>query len=289
MLKKNGFNIRISVQIFFFVLIGLIAVNHTLAETGGGIPFLSNASLHSLCPFGGVVTLYQFFSLGTFVKQIHASSVVLMILIMMLAILFGPVFCGWVCPLGSVQEWFGKIGKKILKRKFNHIIPKKLDSALRYIRYGVLVWVVYMTSISGYLIFSELDPYRSLYNFWSSEASLIGIGVLVITLLLSLIIERPWCKYLCPYGALLGITNFFRIFKISRNSKTCTQCKICDNNCPMNIEVSKTEKVLNHQCISCYKCTSEELCPVPDTVITKSISFSRKKEVDENKLEREVE
>lgn len=288
MLKKRGFNIRRGVQIFFFILIGLIAVNHSLVEEGSGIPFLSKASLHALCPFGGIVTLFQLFSLGTFVKQIHASSVVLMILIMMSAILFGPVFCGWICPLGSIQEWFGRIGKKIFKSKFNHFIPRKLDSVLRYIRYGVLAWVVYMTAISGYLIFAELDPYHALFNFWSSEVSVIGLFVVGLTLLLSLIIERPWCKYLCPYGALLGLTNFFRIFKIRRNSNTCTNCQICDSNCPMNIAVSRKDKVLNHQCISCYKCTSEELCPLPDTVITKSISFSRKMEIGENIKEREV-
>ena len=70
--------IRRVVQIFFFVLIALISVNHTLAESGGGIPLLSSASLHSLCPFGGVVTIYQFATVGTFVQKIHESAFVLM-------------------------------------------------------------------------------------------------------------------------------------------------------------------------------------------------------------------
>ena len=64
----------------------------------------------------------------------------------------------------------------------------------------------------------------------------------------------------------MGLTNFFRIFKIRRNSETCIDCKACDRACPMNIKVSETETVRNHQCISCGECTSDSACPVEDTV-----------------------
>jgi len=96
---KRRIWIRTFVQIFFFALILLISVNHSLAEDGGGIPFLTSASLHALCPFGGVVSIYQYATVGTFVQKIHESSFILMILAFLLALLFGPVFCGWVCPM----------------------------------------------------------------------------------------------------------------------------------------------------------------------------------------------
>jgi polyferredoxin len=85
-------------------------------------------------------------------------------------------------------------------------------------------------------------------------------------LLLSLVVERPFCKYACPYGALLGIFNLFRIFKIRRNPSTCIDCKACDRTCPMNIPVSTGGAVRHHQCIACLKCTSEQACPVDKTV-----------------------
>jgi hypothetical protein len=71
MKKSNTRNIkgRTWVQIFFFDLIALISVNHTLVENGGGIPFLSTASLHTLCPFGGVISLYQYLIIGIFVLK----------------------------------------------------------------------------------------------------------------------------------------------------------------------------------------------------------------------------
>jgi len=258
--------LRTIVQIIFFALIALISVNHTLAESGKGIPILSSASLHSLCPFGGVVTIYQYATTGTFVQKIHESAFILMVIGFILAILFGPVFCGWICPFGSIQEWVGKLGRKIFKRRYNFFIPAKIDRILRYLRYLVLAWVLYMTAASATLVFAAVDPYFALFNFWSSELAIGGLVVLLVTLAGSLFIERPWCKYACPYGAVLGITNLFRIFRIRRVPGTCKLDRACDIYCPMNIKVSEKTIIRDHQCISCLECTSEARCPAAGTV-----------------------
>ncbi len=258
--------LRKVVQWGFFALMALIAVNHTLVESGNSIPFLSSASLHAVCPFGGVVSIYQFLTVGTFVQKIHEASFALMAIVFVLSILFGPVFCGWVCPLGTIQEFVSGFGRKYLRRRFNHFVPEKLDKVLRYLRYGVLAWVLYMTAVTGQLIFSAYDPYFALFNFWSSEASLIGLGILAVTLILSFFVERPWCKYACPYGAVLGVTNLFRVFSIRRNKATCKADGACSILCPMNIPVDSVTIVRDHQCISCLECTSEAVCPVARTV-----------------------
>jgi polyferredoxin len=265
--KKKTIWLRRVIQAFFFVFIALVAVNHQLSESGRGIPFLASASLHSLCPFGGVVSIYQYAVIGTFVQKIHESSFILMVLGFLLAILVGPAFCGWVCPLGTIQEWVSKIGKKIFKRRFNRFIPYRIDRYLRFLRYGVLAWVITMTAYSGKLIFADVDPYFALFNFWSSEVAIGGVIVLLVTLGLSLFVERPWCKYACPYGAVLGLFNFIRVFKIRRVENTCISCGACSRTCPMNIPVMDGKAVKNHQCISCMECTSEAICPVNDTVV----------------------
>ena len=265
--RPHSIWIRKIVQWFFFLLIALISTNHTLVENGGGIPFLSTASLHALCPFGGVVTIYQYATVGTFVQKIHESAFVLMIIGFVLAFLFGPVFCGWVCPLGTIQEWVAKLGRKFFKRRYNQFIPDHLDKVLRYLRYLVLAWVVYVTATSGTLIFAEYDPYFALFNFWSSEVAIGGLIILGATLVLSVFIERPWCKYACPYGAVLGITNIFRLFQIKRAESTCKADGACSIMCPMNIKVDTIHTVRDHQCISCLECTSEAICPVAKTVV----------------------
>src|SRR6056297_1344751 len=264
--RKIVARLRTAVQVFFFVLIAFIAVNHTLSETGGGIPIVSNASLHAVCPVGGLVSIYQFAAVGDFVKQTHASSFILMLIVFSLAIVAGPVFCGWICPFGSFQEWIARIGTRIFGRRYNTMVPEKVDSLLRYLRYAVAGWVLYVTARSATLIFADYDPYFALFNFWSGEVALTAFIALALVVVLSLFIERPFCKYACPYGAVLGLFNLFRIFGIRRNAATCIDCKLCDTNCPMNIKVSKADRVINHQCISCLKCTSEQACPVADTV-----------------------
>jgi len=259
--------IRRAVQIVFFSLILLVSVGHSLEEAGVIIPLVSSISLHSVCPFGGVVSIYEFFVSGTFVQKIHESSFILMFIVFGLAILLGPVFCGWVCPFGTFQEWISKIGKKIFKKKYNKFIPYSVDKYLRFARYFVLILVIVKTAISAKLMFSSIDPYFALFNIWTDEVAITAYIVLALTVAASLFIERPFCKYFCPYGALLGITNLFKVFKIKRKKDTCINCKMCDNKCPMNIPLSEISTSRNHQCICCLECTSEAACPKSNTMV----------------------
>ncbi len=269
-IKTKSQLLRTIIQTVFFVWVVLVALVSTAVESGWNLPFpIESASLHAICPFGGVVTLWNLITEGTLIKKIHESAVVLAGLGVAVTVLFGPVLCGWICPFGTFQEWLGRIGKKIFKKRFNRFVPKKVDKIARYLRYVVLVWVVVMTALSASLIFQTYDPYYALFSFWREEVSIIGLVILGIIIVLSLFIERPFCKYACPYGALLGIFNKFRIFKIRRVASTCISCSKCTNACPMNIEVEATEVVKSAQCISCMKCTSEAACPVADTVVAK--------------------
>lgn len=255
------------IQVIFFTVAALIAVNHTLAEAGKAIPFVGEASLHAVCPFGGVVSIYSLFSSGTLVKKTHESSVVLMVIVFVAAVGLGPLFCGWICPFGTFQEWISKIGRKIFKKKFNRFIPYKFDKYLRFLRYIVLAWVIVMTAWSGKIIFEAYDPYFALFQFWTGEVAVSAYIILAVVILLSLFVERPFCKYACPYGAVLGIFNLFRVFGLKRNAASCIDCGACDRACPMNIPVSTSGTVRNHQCISCFKCTSTDgVCPVGGTL-----------------------
>jgi polyferredoxin len=76
----------------------------------------------------------------------------------LLAVGFGPVICGWVCPLGTFQEWLGKIGRKIFGKRYNNFIPGRLDNYLRYLRYFILAWVLYVTATTTKLFFQTLIP-----------------------------------------------------------------------------------------------------------------------------------
>ncbi len=117
------------------------------------------------------------------------------------------------------------------------------------------------------LFFADLRSLLlALFNFWTGEVAITAFISLGIVLVLSLFIERPFCKYACPYGAVLGLTNFFRVFSVRRNANTCISCSACDKACPMNLTVSTVDKVKDPQCISCLECTSEAACPIESTM-----------------------
>lgn len=258
--------LRAVVQWTMFVFVAALAVVKYLKETGVVIP-LPEISLHAVCPFGGVVTVYEFLLSGSLVPKLHTAALVLMSLGLVVAFFFGPLFCGYFCPLGTMQEWIGKLGKKIFKKKYGKLIPPAADKVMRYLRYVVLAVVVYQTAAAAKLVFVEVDPYYALFNFFTGEVAWTAIAVLLGTMVLSLFVERPWCKYLCPYGALLGLFNLIRVFPVRRREETCINCKKCDAACPMQIKISTGKAVRDHQCISCHECLSGAACPVKDTVI----------------------
>ncbi len=264
--RKPLRSFRTPVQIFFVILVALIVLNNALEDTGMSIPLIGSASLHAICPFGGVVSIYEFFSDGRFIQKIHASSFILMAAAFVLAIGFGPLICGWVCPFGTVQEWMAKPGRRLFGRKYNTFVPAGIDKPLRYLRYPVLAFVLYKTATTATLMFQNIDPYYALFNFWSPDVTAAAFAILGAVVAASLFVERPWCKYVCPYGAVLGIFNLFRFFGIRREASTCIDCKACDRSCPMNITVSEKRVVRDHQCIGCMKCTSEHACPIAKTV-----------------------
>lgn len=264
--KSRIQTLRAVIQWTMFVFVAALAAVKFLKETGVVIP-LPEISLHAVCPFGGVVTVYEFLTTGGLVPKLHTSALVLMALGLVVAFFFGPIFCGYFCPLGTWQEWIGKLGRKLFKKKYNRMVPPALDRSLRYLRYAVLAAVIYQTAVTAKLVFADVDPYYALFNFYTGEVALSAILILLAVTVLSLFVERPWCKYFCPYGALLGLFNLIRVFPVRRREETCIDCKKCDAACPMNITVSTGGAVRDHQCITCHACLSGVACPVEDTVV----------------------
>ena len=253
--------VRHAVQIFFFVLIGMFTFNHILSETGPvPIPFLPDVSLHAICPFGGIESSISLFTAGTLTRQLQLSTLVMSAIIIIMTLIFGAVFCSFVCPLGSVQEWIGKLGRKIFKKRYNTFIPQKVHNVLKYFRYVSLIAVVVLTYKAASLIFLEVDPYYAMYHFFTDEVTIGSLIVLGVTLLGSLFVERPWCKYACPYGAFLGLIGKLSVFKIKRSQDACTSCTLCSKKCPMNVDIDHAKTIYDAQCNRCLECTDGAIC-----------------------------
>lgn len=180
-----------------------------------------------------------------------------------LSFFIGPAFCGWACPVGAIQD---VLGLPLRNRRL--AIPKWLDRVFAWYRYVILVLIVILALTSGTQVLQNFSPFGALYDFATSTAlgtsAIIGLSVLA---LLSVVLSRPFCRYLCPYGAMLGLSNLVRLMPLRRVESTCTDCGACDRVCPMNIEVMVAGDLRDVRCISCLECSSEGgSCPQPRTL-----------------------
>ncbi len=240
------------------VLLFMTAVG-ILHQYGGAV---KPAGVDALCPFGAIESAYSLITSGKLVSRVAWSSVALLAAVVITAVLFRRSFCGGICPLGALQEGAGWLGKKILKKRF--IVPKAVDRWARWLKVGVLVFIIVMTVRTGILFIRPVDPWAAWMHLTSVELFIEftgGIIVLAVSLVGSFFYERFFCKYLCPMGAVLMPSSRIGLFKIRRDPSVCIDCKACDKACPVNIPVSTAGKVVSAECIDCDRCVNA--CPAP--------------------------
>jgi polyferredoxin len=256
------------IQLAFAGFITYVTIIHVLAGEGAGN---ITASPEAYCPFGGLETLYKYVtSGGTFVSHTHLSNLVVAIAVLVTALLLRSAFCGWICPLGFTQDlvhsfstWLQKCSVPF-RKAFRSLgqrgrpVWSFLDKYLRFVKYGVLVWAVTGAAIYGVMVFRDFDPWSALINIteWTFTPGLVVLG---LTLVGSLFVERPWCRYACPLGAASGLLGKLSPIYIKREADACTSCKICTKACPMGLQVHTATTITSVDCISCLECVSE--CP----------------------------
>lgn len=246
------------VQILFFIFVFTLVLFKFLEDRGVDLPG-AFTDIHGICPFGAVETIGRLILVDKFIPKTYESNIWVFGGVVISTVLFGALFCGWLCPLGSIQDWVGKLGKKLLKKRYNRV-PVKLDKILGNLRYIFLVLIILQTTKHISLVFVNVDPYYALFHFWTGEALPTAIAVLVVVLVSSLFVSRPWCRWLCPMGAVEGLVQLISPWKIRRDISSCIDCGKCSKACWVNIDVAKIEKVVDTRCNRCGECLDS--CPV---------------------------
>lgn len=220
-------------------------------------PGVRGIELHGICPFGGVETLPTFLASGglKFVHETGLSNFAMLAALLLAVLAFGGAFCGWVCPVGSITEWLFMLRRVFWKKRIT--VPEKLHNVLVWFRYVVLAAILYMTFATGFLVFGTVDPFLNLFSFGRVFA--VGLVVLVLILIGSMFIERFFCRYLCPLGAVILPFAKLSATGVVHSNEDCTSCKGCEEVCPKQIPISRQTKIDRGQCISCMKCVEE--CP----------------------------
>ncbi|RJE49170.1 MULTISPECIES: 4Fe-4S binding protein [unclassified Dehalobacter] len=241
------------------VLVGLLAWITVEGYLHQALGAAKAASVHALCPFGALESLYTILFAGSYIKKIFSGTVVLLVLTVILAVIFRRSFCGLLCPFGALQELFARLGKKIFKKRYT--IPLFIDKPLRYLKYVILVLTLVMAWYTGTLWMSPYDPYSAYSHLMvvsqtiqEDAAAIVGFILLFITLLGSLLYDRFFCKYLCPAGAFYAFIGKISPTRIERDNQICINCKACNKACPINIDVAKADKVTSAECLNCNEC-----------------------------------
>ena len=249
-----GLNVWIGVQFYLFV---------RYYETGARGPYVARPpGVEGWLPIASLMNLRVLLATGE-VPSLHPAGMFLLIAFLAASWIFRKSFCSWLCPVGSISEWLWKLGRSTFGR--NVSLPRKLDIAVRSLKYlllGLFLYAVGSMSVPAIRAFLE-GPYGivddvKMLNFFRYLG--LGGGIVMALLVLGGVLVRNfWCRYLCPYGALMGLAALASPLRIRRDPAACIDCAKCAKACPSSLPVDKLVTIASAECTACLECVAQ--CP----------------------------
>jgi polyferredoxin len=230
-------------------------------RSGGVTQFVARPEgIEGFLPISGLLGTASWLK-GNGINAIHPAAVVILLAVLAVSLLLRRSFCSWICPVAAISECSWKAGFKLLRR--NTRLPRWLDLFLRGVKYLLLAFFVYSVSVAmspeALEAFIHSDYHKladvRLLDFFQ-HLSPLALGVILVLLFFSLFLKNPFCRYLCPYGALLGLVAMLSPVRVTRNIERCVSCGVCSQVCPTYIDVMHRKSVFSPECIGCWRCVS---------------------------------
>lgn len=258
---------RLAVQLVFAAITLLVGVQFyfwvRFHETAGQTAYVARPpGVEAWLPIAALMNLKVLLLTGS-VPEIHPAGMFMLIAFIAISILFRKSFCSWICPVGTLSEWMWESGKAIFGR--NLALPRWVDIPLRslkYILFALFVYVVVTMPVPDIRAFLE-SPYGlvadvKMLDFFRRMGQTTAI-VLCVLLALSVVVKNFWCRYLCPYGALMGLAALVSPVRIRRDPVTCIDCAKCAHACPAGLPVDTALSIRSAECTACMSCVA--VCP----------------------------
>ncbi len=254
--------VRHIVQLVFVALNAWLGIQFYLwarfFERGGvGLQVPRPAGAEGWLPIAGFMNFKVFATTGR-VPAIHPAAMFLFMAFVGMSLLAKKSFCSWLCPVGTLSEGLARIGKKLFRRNLH--LPSRLDIPLRGLKYLLLGFFVFIIGTMSAATIEEFmhTPYGliadvKMLNFFRGMSGTAAI-VLAALAVLSILVENFWCRYLCPYGALMGLVSLASPLKIRRNPQACIECAKCARACPAALPVDKLAQIRSVECTACMAC-----------------------------------
>ncbi len=267
MALDNSQRVRHTVQLAFVLLNAWLGIQFYLwvrffENDGAGLAVPRPAGAEGWLPIAGLMN-FKYFLLTGRVPAIHPAAMFLFMAFLAMSLLAKKSFCSWLCPVGTFSEALARIGKKIFRHNLR--LPRWLDIPLRglkYLLFGFFVFIIGAMSAATIGDFMHtsygLIADVKMLNFFREMGETAAI-VLAALVLLSILVENFWCRYLCPYGALMGLASLVSPLKIRRDPDACVDCARCAHACPASLPVDKLIKIRSVECTACMACIAS--CP----------------------------
>lgn len=215
--------------------------------------------------FYAIKEVYQAVLGGTASLNTISGSLLILFGTVVLTVFFGRFFCGFACSFGAIGDLLWFLSKKTIKPKFRP--SETLDAGLKYIKYGILIFIFFGLWTFQLVTIDSMSSPWTIFGMFSSVTKLpsakylftIGGLLLLLIMIGSLLIERFFCRYLCPLGAVFAIVSKVRFFHVDKKRDKCGSCRMCTKSCSMGIPLYKYDKVTSGECINCFACV--ENCP----------------------------
>lgn len=211
--------------------------------------------------FEQLKTIYKMIINGNFHFINAFPSLIELTTVILGTILLGRFFCGWICTFGAYNDLIYLLSKKIFKTKFK--IDPQIDSILKYTKYLVLLIIILLSWTIGSNLLESTSPWDAFAQITdlSNVISNLTLGLILLAVITigAFFIERFFCRYLCPLGAIFTLVSKIGFFKIDKPNEKCGSCRACTNSCSMGLPLYKVNEVCGGDCINCLKCV--EVCP----------------------------